>query len=205
MPAASMVVVLEDNESSRGEMRTLIVILFLALGLQAHAAKDFGLELGVRQQAGDVVGFNQSANSQTGIQAGLFYHMPLEGGVAHFRTGAFYTQRPLQSENDATGEKLDFKLDYIDIPVDILFKPSEEIGFYLGFLISINIYSSCSGPVPCSVKDITTPLFPIVFGLVYKFTPKWGIDFYVDGMNSYVAKGLADYRAAGLNLTFSFD
>jgi hypothetical protein len=186
-------------------MKTGLFVLIMALGLQAQAAKDFGLELGVRQQAGDVIGINQSGNSQTGMQAGVFYHLPLEGGVAHWRTGLFYTQRPLQSENDITGEKLTFKLDYIDIPFDIIFKPQEQVGFYMGFHVSINIANSCSGDVSCKVRDINTPLFPVVFGVMYKFTPKWGIDFYVDGVNSYVAQGLADYRSAGLNLTFSFE
>lgn len=186
-------------------MKTWSFLIVLLLGLQSQAAKDMGFELGVRQQAGDVIGLNQSANSQTGMQAGFFYHMPLEGGVAHWRTGLLYTQRPLQAENDITGEKLDFKLDYIEIPFDILFKPQEQIGFYMGFHVAINIASDCSGSPSCKVKDVNTPMIPVVFGMTYKFTPKLGFNFYVDGINSYVAQGLADYRAAGLNLTFSLE
>jgi hypothetical protein len=186
-------------------MKTLILVILMAWGFQVHAAQDFGIELGMRQQAGDVVALGQSANSQAGFQGGVFYHHPLEGGVAHWRTGLLYTQRPLQSENDTTGEKFDYHLDYIDIPFDILFKPQENIGFYFGFNVAINIAKSCSGPTSCKITDVNTPLFPVVFGMTYKFTPKWGVDFYVDGVNSYDAKFLADYRSAGLNLMFSFD
>ena len=182
-----------------------LTMVSLATVSNAQAALDYGLELGVRQQAGDVTGVNISANSQTGMQAGAFVHVPLQGGLAHWRTGILYTQRPLQSENDITGEKIDFHLDYLDIPLDILFKPNENVGFYFGFNISINIAKSCSGNANCKVNGVNTPLFPFVFGVAYKFTPKWGVDFYIDGANSNVAKGLYDYRSVGLNLMYSFD
>ncbi|WP_168196479.1 outer membrane beta-barrel protein [Bdellovibrio sp. NC01] len=170
----------------------------------AQAAFDYGLELGVRQQGGDVAGGAAiSANSQTGMQAGAYLHYPLQGGVAHFRTGLLYTQRPLQSENDGTGVKINYDMQYLDIPLDVLFKPSESFGLYLGFNVSINIAANCSGDVSCNVKDVETPTFPFVFGAMFNFTPKWGIDFYLEGANSYVARGLYDFKAVGLNLTYS--
>ncbi len=189
-------------------MRKLLLVMmvsFASAAGTAQAAFDWGLELGVRQQGGSVAGPGVSANSQTGMQGGAFVHFPLEGGVAHFRTGLLYTQRPLQSENDSTGNKINFGLDYIDIPLDFLFKPKEDLGFYLGFNISVNISSSCSGNPNCQMNGVNTPLFPLVFGLMYKFTPKSGIDLYADGTNGNAAKGLYDYRAVGLNLTFSLE
>lgn len=181
----------------------MMVICASAAGT-AQAAFDWGVELGARQQGGTAAGPAISANSQTGMQGGAFVHIPLEGGVAHFRTGLLYTQRPLQSENDSTGVKINYGLDYLEIPVDFLFKPKEDLGFYIGFNIAINLNHSCSGFPGCQVNGVTTPIFPMVIGFQYKFTPKWGFDFYVDGYNGYAAKGLYDYRAVGLNLMYSF-
>ena len=184
----------------------LIALCVAGFSSSAMAAKDMGFELGVRQQGGDALGLNISTNAMTGFQGGFFLHVPFEQTPPmHFRTGLMYTQRPLQSENDITGEKLDFRLDYLDIPVELLFKPSESFGFYLGALVSINIATSCSGNPSCHVQNIETPYFPVIFGGVYKFTPKFGVDFYVEGASSYVAKGLYDYKAVGLNLTYSID
>ena len=186
-------------------IKKLFIAMALLVGLQAQAAQDAGLELGVRQQAADVGGLNISANSQTGWQLGGFYHLPLEGGVAHWRTGLLYTRRPVQSENDITGETIDFTFDYLDIPFDLLFKPKENLGVYLGFHVSINVASDCSGDSNCKVSDVNTPLFPFVFGVMYKFTPKFGFNFYIDGSNTSIARGIGNFRAAGLNLTYSFE
>jgi hypothetical protein len=181
------------------------LVAALLLTSTAHAALDYGLELGARQQNGYAYGPGISTNSRTGIQAGAFVHVPLEGNIAHFRSGILYTQRPLQSESDTTGTKIDFNLDYLDIPIAILFKPQEKFGIYIGFIASINIASSCSGDPNCKVSSIDTPSFPFLFGATYKFTSRWGLDLYFDANNAAVAKGLADYKSAGLNLMFSLD
>jgi hypothetical protein len=187
------------------------VAIFIAFfgagyGSMAMAAKDMGIELGARQQGGDVVGLNMSANAQIGFQGGLFAHVPMaDSPQVHFRTGLFYTQRPLQSENDITSEKIDFRLDYLDIPIELLFKPNESFGFYIGMLVAINIGTSCSGVASCEVRDIETPYFPLAFGGLYKFTPKFGVNFYAEGASSYVARGLVDFKAVGLNLMYSFE
>lgn len=184
------------------------IFCYLALTLltsPSMAAMDWGIELGARQQAGDVAGLNFSANSQVGFQGGVFVHVPMEQGPVHFRTGLLYTQRPLQSESDITGQTIDFHLDYLDIPVDILIKSGEQFGMYMGFHTSINISKSCSGSDSCQVQDVDTPTFPIIFGVLFKATPKFGFNFYIDGANGAVAKGLGNYKAVGLNLTYSMD
>ncbi|MNT09611.1 hypothetical protein D3C72_1444000 [compost metagenome] len=177
----------------------------LIVSSQARAALDYGLELGARQQSGDVAGANFSANTRVGMQAGAFAHIPMEGGVAHFRTGLLYTQRPLESESDITGQKIQYNLDYLDIPIEILFKAHEKFGMYLGFAASININKSCSGDTACKMTDIDTPYFPFVFGGIVKFNPKWGLDIYFDGANGAVAKGLGNYKSFGVNLMYSMD
>lgn len=181
------------------------VLLVMSFSAKVHAAMDYGIEAGVRQQNGDAYG-PVSTNAQTGFQAGGFFHMPLEGGnVAHFRTGLLYTQRPLETEADSGGTKIKWNLDYIDIPVAILFKPHEKFGMYFGFNASINISSSCSGDPNCKISSVDTPAFPMIFGATVKFNPRWGLDLYFDANNASVARGLADYKAAGLNLMFSLD
>ncbi|HWU43641.1 MAG TPA: outer membrane beta-barrel protein [Bdellovibrio sp.] len=184
--------------------KIFLSVCVLSLSGTAYAAMDWGFELGARQQGGSVAGPSNVANSQTGWQGGAFVHLPLEGGVAHFRTGLLYTTRPLQSENTGTGVKIDYHLDYVEVPLDILFKPNEALGFYLGFNIAMNVAKSCSGD-SCKVNGVDTPIFPFLLGVTYKFTPKWGVDFYVDGANTNIANGLYDYHAVGLNLTFSMD
>ncbi|MNJ96851.1 hypothetical protein D3C87_145850 [compost metagenome] len=189
-------------------MKKIMVVAFAIWGFSAtaEAALDYGVELGVRQQSGEVAGVNFSANSQTAFQGGVFAHVPLdEKNQAHWRVGLLYTQRPLESESDITGEAIEYKINYLDIPFDLLFKPKENLGFYFGFNIAINIDSTCKGNSNCKVLDVTSPYFPLVFGVIYKFTPKWGMDFYLEGANGMVAKGLGDYRAVGLNLTFSVE
>ncbi|MBO9668144.1 MAG: outer membrane beta-barrel protein [Bdellovibrio sp.] len=188
-------------------MKKIVLFLAITLGISAHsqAAMDYGLELGVRQQSGDVYGPGISSNPRTGFQGGAFFHMPLEGQVAHFRTGLYYTQRPIESETDATGATIAWNLDYIDIPLEILFKPNEKFGVYLGFIASINVSSSCSGNPNCKVSSVDTPNFPFVLGGIFKFNPRWGLNLYFDGYNGSVAKGLADYKSAGLNLMISLD
>ncbi len=88
----------------------IMSMILVSVAGTAQAAMDYGLELGIRQQAGDVSGPNNSANSMTGMQFGGYFHYPLQGGVAHFRIGLLYTQRPLESENDVTRAKKIHKL-----------------------------------------------------------------------------------------------
>ncbi|WP_413578184.1 outer membrane beta-barrel protein [Bdellovibrio sp. HCB290] len=182
----------------------LRVLALLIVGGPAQAALDYGLELGVRQQNGDAYG-PVSTNSRTGFQGGAFVHIPLEGNVAHFRTGLLYTQRPLQTQSDSTGTEIDWNLDYLDIPIAVLFKPHEKFGVYFGFIASINISNSCSGDPACDVDSVDTPTFPLVFGATYKFNPTWGLHFYIDANNAVVARGLADYKSVGLNAMISLD
>jgi|GEM_PF-1759756 hypothetical protein len=186
-------------------MKKMLVILFLFSSHSALAALDYGIEAGARQQSGDVAGANFSANSRWGMQAGAFAHFPMEGGLAHFRTGILYTQRPLESESDITGHKIQYNLDYLDFPLAILFKPQEKFGIYMGFIASVNIAKSCTGDSACKVSDIDTPNFPMIFGAMMKFNPKLGMNVYFDGANGSVAKGLGNYKSFGINLTFSMD
>lgn len=188
-------------------MKTMFLV-FLILGLvttKAQAALDYGLELGLRQQSGDVAAWNFSANPQTGLQAGVFAHIPLDTGPTHFRTGLLYTQRPIESESDITGQRIRYQLDYLDIPLHFLIKSNEKFGFYFGFNAAVNIAKTCTGDPACKVSNVDTPYFPLVFGAMAKFTPKWGLNFYIDGANGEIAKGIGNFKSVGLNLMFSVD
>ncbi|MEZ0391584.1 MAG: PorT family protein [Pseudobdellovibrionaceae bacterium] len=184
------------------------IIIFLSsiffAFFQAQAALDQGIEIGGRQQSGAVGGANFSANAMWGFQGGGFLHLPI-GGAQHMRTGILYTQRPLESENLITGEKIQYHLDYLDIPLEVLFKPSEVMGFHFGLITSINLSAHCTGDVECRVVDVQALTFPFVGGFVFKPTPKLGFNAYIDGANFIVARGLGDYRAIGLNLMYSID
>lgn len=184
-------------------MKYFWVLVFL-FGTSTKAATDYGLEFGARQQSGEVLGVNFSANSMWGFQGGLFTHIPLSQ-VTHFRTGLLYTQRPLESHNNITGENIEYNLDYLDVPLQFLFKTQENIGLYFGMSAGINIGKSCSGNPNCNVLDVDTPYFPFVFGGMYKLNPRWGLHFYLEGSSGEVAQGLGDYKAVGFNVMASLD
>lgn len=186
-------------------MKKYILLISLFVGSFSQAAMDYGLEIGGRQQSGEVFGANFAANAQFGWQGGLFAHIPMDQATTHFRTGLLYTQRPLQSHNIITGDEIDYKLDYLDVPLQILFKPQEKFGLYFGMSAAINISKSCSGNPNCNIYDVDTPYFPFVFGAIFKFNPRLGMHFYFDGAGNEVAQGLGDYKAVGLNLMFSLD
>ena len=187
-------------------MKSSLFALFMVLIVtKAQAALDYGIELGVRQQSGEIAAWNFSANPQIGFQGGIFGHIPLEAGPTHFRTGILYTQRPLESESNVTGERIKYNLSYLDIPLQFMIKAHEKFGFYFGFNAAINIGKSCSGDPACKISDVDTPYFPMVFGAAFKFNPKWGFDFYLEGANGAVAWGLGNYKAVGLNLMYSLD
>lgn len=186
-------------------MKKYILILGILLSNYANAAMDYGFEIGPRQQSGEVWGANFAANAMWGFQGGMFVHMPIDDRITHFRTGLLYTQRPIQSHNIVTGENIDYHLDYLDIPLQFLFKPKENVGFYFGMNAGINLSKSCSGNPNCQVYDVDTPYFPMVFGGIFKFTPKFGVNFYLEGANGEIAQGIGDFKSVGLNFMLSLD
>src|SRR5215217_5886825 len=101
------------------EMKKLALSLFAMMGLLSSAALadiDYGLEVGIRQQSGDVETAGQTTSSQMGLQFGATAHFPISGPL-HLRTGMLYTQRPLIVKPSAGGAETKLTMNYLDVPV----------------------------------------------------------------------------------------
>lgn len=180
--------------------RLFCVALFLGAA-PALADYDFGLEVGVRQQNGDPETAGLSGKSQMALQFGGFVHFPLQGAL-HLRTGMLYTQRPIIVETDATGAENKVSMNYLDVPVTLMYKFEEYAGIYGGFTLGLNIDSDADTG---SVKGIKSPLVPFIFGAFFKFAPNLGAGLYYESASGDVADGLKNYRAVGANLMITFD
>lgn len=182
---------------------TLTVLAVLSVVSAAAADEDYGLEVGIRSQSGDVSAASEAAgistSSQTGMQFGATGHF-LISGPWHVRTGLLYTQRPLVLEQGTTENKI--SMNYLDIPVALMYKFEEYAGVFAGVSLAMNLDKSAdSGPV----TGVKSPLVPILIGASFKFAPNLGIALYYESSSGEAANGLEDYRAVGANLMITLD
>jgi opacity protein-like surface antigen len=189
-------------------MKKLALSLLVASGLFSSAAfadLDYGVELGVRSQSGDTDVTGGSTESKTALQAGVFGIMPISGAW-NLRTGLFYTQRPLTVKISGAENNID--MNYVDIPLNIMYKFETYAGVYLGVNLAINMDKKCS-LAGCTMSDVTSPLIPLVVGAAFKFAPNVGANFYFETASGKVATvnnyDLKNYRAIGANLILTFD
>lgn len=180
-------------------MKKLALVLAAAVGMMSSAAMadiDYGLEVGIRQQSGDVDG--ASTKSQMGMQFGATAHFPISGPL-HLRTGMLYTQRPLVVEG-ATNNKV--TMNYLDVPVALMYKFEEYAGVFAGISLGLNLDKNADVG---TVKDVKSPLIPILIGASFKFAPNLGATLYYESASGEAAEGLKNYRAVGANLMITFD
>jgi len=189
-------------------MKKIALSLLLASGLFSSAALadlNYGLEVGIRSQSGDSDAAGASTSSQTAMQFGAFGILQLSGPW-NLRTGMLYTQRPLTEEISGGDNKIE--MNYLDIPVTVMYKFEEYAGVYAGVNLAMNLDKKCDA-VGCKVSDAKSPLIPIVIGAAFKFTPNLGMNLYYESASGEVAKSngnsLKDYRAVGANLLVTFD
>jgi hypothetical protein len=181
-------------------MKKLVLIALSVLGLSSvsMADTDFGLEVGIRQQSGDVDGTG-STDAENGIQFGGFAHFQLVNNL-HLRTGMLYTERPLMTKPLGVENKV--KLTYLDVPLALMYKFEEGAGVYGGVSLAMKLDASSDLGDP---EDVTSPLIPIIFGAFFKFHPNFGVNIYYEMASGKVADGLENYRAVGANLMVTFD
>lgn len=181
-------------------MKKVALSLLVMLGLMssmAMAAVDYGLEVGIRQQSGDVEG-GGSTKSQMGMQFGATAHFPLSGNL-HLRTGMLYTQRALTVEGTPDNK---VTMNYLDVPLALMFKFEEYAGAFAGVSLGLNLDKSADVG---TVTDVKSPLIPFLLGVSFKFAPNLGAALYYESASGEVAKNLKDYRAVGANLMITFD
>lgn len=189
-------------------MKKLALSLLVISGLFSSAAfadLNYGLELGVRSQSGDTDVAGGSTDSKTAMQFGIFGIMPISGAW-NVRTGLLYTQRPLVETVSGVENKID--MNYVDIPLNIMYKFEDYAGVYLGVNLAINMDKKC-GAANCTISDVTSPLIPLTVGASFKFAPNFGLNIYFESAGGKVAKvnthELSNYRAIGANLLLTFD
>ncbi|WP_413559510.1 outer membrane beta-barrel protein [Bdellovibrio sp. HCB209] len=189
-------------------MKKLALSLLVVSGLFSSAAfadLNYGLEVGVRSQSGDTDAVGGSTDSQTAMQFGIFGIMPISGPW-NLRTGLLYTQRPLIEKVGGVENKID--MNYVDIPVNIMYKFEEYAGVYLGVNLAMNMDKKC-GAANCTIGDVASPLIPLTVGASFKFAPNLGLNVYFESAGGKVAvtnnHDLKNYRAVGANLLVTFD
>ncbi|AFX99996.1 hypothetical protein Bdt_0288 [Bdellovibrio bacteriovorus str. Tiberius] len=188
----------------RIKMKKLALTVMAALGMMSSVAMadiDYGLEVGIRQQSGEVDSDLASVKSQMGFQFGATAHFPISGAW-HMRTGLLYTQRPVVVETDATGDENKISMNYLDVPVALMYKFEEYAGVFAGVSLGLNLDSDAEVG---KVNDVKSPLTPIIFGASFKFAPQLGATLYYETASGDAADGLKNYRAVGANLQITFD
>ncbi|MEN0059661.1 MAG: outer membrane beta-barrel protein [Bdellovibrio sp.] len=173
---------------------TIVLVCISSMAPWAQADVDYQLELGIRQQSGDAEAAGSTAKSQMGFQFGATAHLPLTGAL-HLRTGMLYTQRPLIVET--AGDETKVSINYLDIPVALMYKFEEYVGVFAGVSLAMNIDKT-------NAEDVESPFIPVIIGTSFKFAPNLGATLYYEG-GGKAADGLKDYRAVGANLLITFD
>ncbi len=183
-------------------MKKLALSLLVAFGGFSSAAiadNDYGVEVGIRQQSGDVDSTTDDGKAKMGYQFGVTGHFPISGPW-HLRSGMLFTQRPL-SVDTASGD-YDVTMSYLDVPVALMYKFEEYAGVFAG--VSLGLHLNSDSDVG-SIKDEKSPLIPILLGANFKFAPQLGVAVYYESASGEVAQGLKNYRAVGANLMITFD
>lgn len=182
-------------------MKKLALSLMAVLSVSsiAFADVDYGLEVGIRSQSGDVAPAAGTTSSQMGLQFGATAHFPISGPL-HLRTGMLYTQRPILVKSGATENKI--SMNYLDVPVALMYKFEEYAGVFAGISLGMNLDKSADSG---AVTDVKSPLVPMIIGASFKFAPNLGLAIYYENAGGEVAQGLKDYRAVGANLMITLD
>lgn len=192
-------------------MTGFLFISFLAVSANADVAAladaDYGIEIGVRSQSGDVEGGSFSTASQTTAQFGGVIHFPVSGKL-FIRTGMLYTQRPLIVTGAGIENKI--KMNYLDVPLALLFNFEDHAGVFAGVSLGMNLDKSCDLP-NCKLSEVKNLMVPLIFGASFKFAPQFGATIYFESYGDTVAKSpvdnysLTNYRAVGANLFITFN
>lgn len=187
-------------------MKALSLVVGLVLiASSAFAAGDFGIEAGIRQQSGDSDAANTTGKSEMGFQFGGVAAFQVNGPL-YIRTGMLYTQRPLTLNSTVAFGVNEYKvtMNYVDIPVALMYKFEDYAGVFAGVSLAMNLDASTSNGGG-KIEDIKSPYIPLLLGATFKFAPQLGGTIYFETGNGDVAKGLKNYRAVGANLLITFE
>jgi hypothetical protein len=207
-------------------IRLLVILFSLSISLNSFAgpedyikekppeksskisAEGFGVEVGMRTQSGEVNNSRLSTSSKNGFQVGGVGQFQFSGQWGA-RSGLFYTQRPLSvSAKDPFTGSGEVLFTYFDIPAQLMLSFEDYAGVFIGPVISLLLEKKWTVDGNFSTNEITgakSIVLPIQLGATFKFAPQIGATIYYEGINDSLADNISNYRAAGINLLFTFD
>lgn len=156
------------------------------------------------------VGFRSGSakiEDSTSDKQGLGYQL---GATAVFnlaekfglKTGLMYTERAFKST--VSGQNIEGKITYFDIPLFVMFKLEDFVGIYVGPTVSFQIGDDVKGSTT-GFTDIESMIIPITLGAQFKFTPDLGLNVFFENVSGDLAQGVDKYRAVGATLMIALD
>lgn len=176
-------------------MKITLLILMIFISSLTYSA-DFSFEAGIRQQSGDSkLGSTQSG---VGYQLGGTGLFPLTESL-NFKSGFFYTQRPILVKSGAAD--ITYQFTSFDVPIALQYNFESVGGVFAGVVVSNTLDKTCSGVTSCSVTEAKSMTTPFILGGSFRFAPQIGLSVYFENAGA-MAKDLDNYKAVGVNFTF---
>lgn len=179
------------------KLAVLTTALVALISLNA-SAQFMGVEVGVRQQSADAVAAGVSTSTEMAYQFGLVGAFPMAENFL-FRSGFFYTQRPVTAKSGAT--KYKYTYNYFDIPLTFLYKLNDFGGVYGGVNVALAASADCDN---CATSPDKKGAMPLVIGGSFKFAPNFGVDVYYEAIGK-IGEDFEKGSAVGANLLVTFD
>lgn len=182
-------------------MKKLIFAFILAFSPMTFAAAEmFGLEVGFKWTSAEVDGSDSTKQTlayQLGGTAVFSFNKPWS-----FKTGLFYTNRPVKFEVGTTEGEANFS--YFDIPAQLMYLFEDYAGVYVGPSLSLNLSKECK-PSGCRLAETQSMVVPITVGALFKFAPGMGANIFFETVNGKMALGVKNSRSVGANFFLAFD
>ena len=154
------------------------------------------IELGFKSNTADVAG-SDSTRQKNSFQLGasaVFDFAPTLG----LKTGLFYSERAFEAVFPG-GLVSSGKINYFEIPAQLMFKFEEYAGVYAGPSLAVKLGDDLGGT---SAESMVVPL---TLGAQFKFLPNIGVNIFFETIPGDIASGVKNSRAVGANLLISLD
>jgi len=185
-------------KSAIGKTALILSSTLAFVSLSASAVDLTGIEAGIRQQSASSETVGMTTSTEMAYQFGIVGVFPMSERIG-FRSGFFYTQRPVTTKFGATTTKYTFN--YFDIPATIIMNVNDYGGVYAGVNVGLAASADCDN---CGVSVDKKGVTPFVIGGMFKFGPGFGVDVYYE-MTGKQNDSFKDASAVGANLLITFD
>lgn len=176
-------------------MKGVILAVLLLTGSLTRAA-EFAFGVGYRLNDGTALEQSVSVDSKGGLVLGLLSYVPFWAQM-QLRTGFLYNERKFIIDGGAIPEA---SLNYVDVPLSLMWRPDEKGGIFLGPIIGLKASEEC-GPGDCDAKAIITP---IQLGGFVKMGPQLGLEVFYESVPGRIYQGIKDSTAVGVSILVVF-